>query len=237
MVIHWNGLPKGSGGIVTPAKLQKECGCGIWGHGLVVTYSRAKLTFGFDDLRGLFQPQQFSDFIISTITDTPFKFSNFYIYIQQKIWFCFCPCTLIQINILAPALYKLSSLWKGAYFEWLLLPKNKVFSVQIYSRMLLSWKKHKSSPVVNSGACEISSLLPGVRKTEVLISGKRVSGVIKQTQTLLSSFKDWLIRDAWIRGRGLEKFIQLLFPPHKLQGRFKPSPCGRLIMEFVFRWN
>lgn len=33
-------------------------------------------------------------------------------------------------------------------------------------------EEHKHSAVVNGGACEASILLPGVRKTEVLISGK-----------------------------------------------------------------
>lgn len=55
MVRNWNGLPKGSCGITTPANVEKECGCDILGHGLVVTYSGVKLTFGFADLRGLFR--------------------------------------------------------------------------------------------------------------------------------------------------------------------------------------
>lgn len=42
----------------------------------MVTYSNAKLTFGFDDL---LQLQQFSDSIISAITDALFMFNNFHL--------------------------------------------------------------------------------------------------------------------------------------------------------------
>jgi len=33
-VKHWNGLPRGSGGVTIPGTVQKTCGYGTSGHGL-----------------------------------------------------------------------------------------------------------------------------------------------------------------------------------------------------------
>lgn len=45
------GVPFGGGGIIISGSVQKPCGCGTWGHSLVVALEV------LGDPRGLFEPE------------------------------------------------------------------------------------------------------------------------------------------------------------------------------------
>lgn len=52
--LEWTA--QGSYGVTIPGNIQKMCGCGNWGHGLVMNVVGIGLMFELDNLRGLFLP-------------------------------------------------------------------------------------------------------------------------------------------------------------------------------------